>query len=116
MAAALLPRLIVRGVDIEHRIFRNVQSARSESEFDSAFDALQDELRAQINKQTLEARERLLERVDEQVMDRQLLCVARADLSDARFRTGAERHFDSPFWPQFDLHACPSGKPPTRAA
>lgn len=103
--------VIERGVDIERRIFQIVQSARSESEIDAAFDSLQDELQAQINEQMLDARERLLERVDEQVIDRlkvrkdaidrrlsdfdrQLLYVARAELPDARFHTDDERRFD----------------------
>ena len=103
--------VIERGVDIERRIFQIVQSARSETEIDAAFDALQDELQAQINEQMLNARERLLERVDEQVIDRlkvrkdaidrrlsdfdrQLLYVARAELPDARFHTYDERRFD----------------------
>ncbi|MGZ2439370.1 SNF2-related protein [Sinorhizobium medicae] len=103
--------VIERGVDIERRIFQIVQSARSESEIDAAFDKLQDELQAQISEQMLDARERLLERVDEQVIDRlkgrkdaierrmsdfdrQLLYVARAELPDARFHTDDERRFD----------------------
>ena len=103
--------VIERGVDIERRIFQIVQSARTESEIDAAFDKLQDELQAQINEQMLDARERLLERVDEQIIDRlkirkdaidrrlsdfdrQLLCVARAELPDARFHTDDERRFD----------------------
>jgi hypothetical protein len=103
--------VIERGVDIERRIFQIVQSSRSEAEIDAAFDALQDELQAQINEQMLDARERLLDRVDEQVIDRlkvrkdaidrrlsdfdrQLLYVARAELPDARFHTDDERRFD----------------------
>lgn len=103
--------VIERGVDIERRIFQIVQRARSESEIDAAFDALQDELQAQINEQMLDARERLLEKVDEQVIDRlkvrkdaidrrlsdfekQILYIARAELPDARFHVDDERRFD----------------------
>jgi excisionase family DNA binding protein len=103
--------VIERGVDIERRIFQIVQNARSETEIDAAFDKLQEELQAQINEQMLDARERLLERVDEQVIDRlkvrkdaidrrlsdfdkQLLYVARAEIPDARFHTDDERRFD----------------------
>jgi excisionase family DNA binding protein len=103
--------VIERGVDIERRIFQIVQNARTEAEIDDAFNKLQEELQAQINEQMLDARERLLERVDEQVIDRlkvrkdaidrrlsdfdrQLLCVARAELPDARFHTDDERRFD----------------------
>jgi len=103
--------VIERGVDIERRIFQIVQSSRSETEIDAAFDKLQDELQAQINEQMLDARERLLDKVDEQVIDRlkvrkdaidrrlsdfdrQLLYIARAELPDARFHTDDERRFD----------------------
>jgi hypothetical protein len=103
--------VIERGVDIERRIFQIVQNARSEMEIDAAFDKLQEELQAQISEQMLDARERLLERVDEQVIDRlkvrkdaldrrlsdfdrQLLFVARAELPDARFHADDPRRFD----------------------
>ena len=103
--------VIERGVDIERRIFEIVQSARDEAQINSAFDALQDELQAQINEQVLDARRRLLENMDERVIDRlkardleiglrlsdferKLLYVARAELPDARFHTDNERRFD----------------------
>jgi len=103
--------VIERGVDIERRIFEIVQSARNEAQINSAFDALQDELQAQINEQVLDARRRLLENMDERVIDRlkardleiglrlsdferKLLYVARAELPDARFHTDNERRFD----------------------
>ncbi|QIG97181.1 SNF2-related protein [Bradyrhizobium sp. 6(2017)] len=103
--------VIERGVDIERRIFEIVQRARTEAEIDAAFDSLQDELQAQISEQVLDARKRLLETMDEKVIDRlktrdkeigqrlsdfdrQLLCVARAELPDARFHPDDERRFD----------------------
>jgi excisionase family DNA binding protein len=103
--------VIERGVDIERRIFEIVQRARTEAEIDTAFDNLQDELQAQISEQVLDARKRLLETMDEKVIDRlktrdkeigqrlcdfdrQLLYVARAELPDARFHTDDERRFD----------------------
>ena len=103
--------VIERGVDIERRIFQIVQGSRTETEINAAFDRLQEELQAQISEQMLDARERLLERVDEQVIDRlkirkdaidrrlsdfdrQLLYIARAELPDARFHTDDERRFD----------------------
>jgi excisionase family DNA binding protein len=102
---------IERGVDIERRIFEIVQSARSEAEINAAFDRLQDELQAQISDQVLDTRRRLLENMDEKVIDRlqtrgkeidrrkselerQLLCVARAELPDARFHADDDRRFD----------------------
>lgn len=103
--------VIERGVDIERRIFQIVQGARTEAEIDAEFDKLQDELKERIDEQMLDARKRLLETVDERVIDRlktrkdeirsqlsdfekQLIYVARAELSDARFHVGDERRFD----------------------
>lgn len=103
--------VIERGVDIERRILEIVQAARTEAEIDTAFDLLQDELQAQISEQVLDARKRLLESVDERVVDRlktrnneieqrlsdfdrQLLIVARAELPEARFHPDDERRFD----------------------
>lgn len=100
-----------RGVDIERRIFQIVQSARTEAEIDAEFDKLQEELQAQIDEQILDARKRLLESVDERIIDRlktrkqeirtqlsdfekQLVCVARAELPDARFHPTDERRFE----------------------
>jgi excisionase family DNA binding protein len=102
---------IERGVDIERRIFEIVQRARTEAEIDAEFDKLQEELQAQISEQVLDARKRLLETMDEKVIDRlktrdkeivqrlsdferQLLYVARAELPDARFHEDDERRFD----------------------
>lgn len=103
--------VIERGVDIERRIFEIVQSTRTEAEINDAFDKLQDELKERIDEQMLDARKRLLETVDERVIDRlktrsdeiknrlsefdkQLLYVARAELPDARFHANDERRFD----------------------
>ena len=103
--------VIERGVDIERRIFQIVQSARTETEIDAEFDKLQEELQAQIDEQMLDARKRLLETVDERVIDRlktrkdeiknqlsdfdkQLLYVARAELPDARFHASDQRRFE----------------------
>jgi excisionase family DNA binding protein len=103
--------VIERGVDIERRIFQIVQSARTEAEIDAQFDKLQEDLKDQIDDQILDARKRLLESVDERVIDRlksrkdeitsqlsdfdkQLLYVARAELPDARFHVGDGRRFD----------------------
>lgn len=103
--------VIERGVDIERSIFQIVQSARNHTDIDAAFDKLQEDLQAQINDQILDARKRLLENVDEKVIDRlksrgqeieqrlsdferQLLFVARAELPEARFHTDNERRFE----------------------
>ena len=98
-------------MDIERRILEIVQTARTEAEIDTAFDQLQEELEARISEQVLDARKRLLETVDERVVERlktrndeigqslseferQLLLIARAELPDARFHKDDERRFD----------------------
>lgn len=103
--------VIESGVDIERRIFQIVQSARTEAEIDAEFDNLQDELKERIDDQILDARKRLLESVDERVIDRlktrkdeircqlsdfekQLLYVAKAELPEVRFHASDERRFD----------------------
>lgn len=103
--------VIERGVDIERRILEIVQKARNETEINAEFDKLQAELQAQIDGQVLDARKRLLENMDEQVVrqlktrygeiqkhlsqfDRSLLLVARAELPDAHFHDDDERRFD----------------------
>jgi superfamily II DNA or RNA helicase len=103
--------VIERGVDIERRILEIVQGGRSETEIDAAFDALQVELQAEIDEQVLDARKRLLESVDEQVVcqlktrngeirqhlsefEKALLLVARAELPEARFHDHDLRRFD----------------------
>lgn len=102
---------IESGVDIERRIFEIVQSARGEAQINAAFDKLQEDLQEEISEQVIDARRRLLEHVDERVIDRlkardheigqrlsdfekQLLYVARAELPDARFHADNERRFD----------------------
>ncbi len=103
--------VIEHGVDIERRIFEIVQSARDEAQINAAFDRLQEELQTQIDEQVIDTRRRLLETMDEKVIDRlqargkefarrksdverQLLCVARAELPDARFHADDDRRFD----------------------
>lgn len=103
--------VIERGVDIERRILEIVQKARDEDAINAEFDKLQADLQSQIDGQVLDARKRLLENVDEQVIrqlktrngeiqknlsmfDRSLLLVARAELTEARFHDDDERRFD----------------------
>lgn len=103
--------VIERGVDIERRIFQIVQRARTEAEINDAFDKLQNELKAQIDEQMLDARRRLLESVDENVVGRlkaregeirhqasefarRLLYVVQAELPEARVHEDDERSFD----------------------
>jgi len=103
--------VIERGVDIERRILEIVQSARNEDEVNAAFDKLQADLQDQISDQVLDARNRLLESVDEQVVrqlktrdgeirqslsefDLSLLLIAKAELPDAIFHADDKRRFD----------------------
>jgi ERCC4-related helicase/Txe/YoeB family toxin of Txe-Axe toxin-antitoxin module len=103
--------VIERGVDIERRILEIVQSARNEDEVNAAFDKLQADLQDQISEQVLDARNRLLESVDEQVVrqlktrdgeirqslsefDLSLLLIAKAELPDAIFHADDKRRFD----------------------
>jgi hypothetical protein len=93
---------IESGVDFERRVLEIVQSARSESEINQEFDRLQTELQGQIDTFVLDARKRLLDRVDEDVVRRlktrkgeinqvmhafeqRLLTLARAELPGPRF-------------------------------
>ena len=59
---------IESGVDFERRVLEIVQSARSETEINAEFDRLQTELQGDIDAAVLDARKRLLDRVDEDVV------------------------------------------------
>lgn len=102
---------IESGVDFERRVLEIVQSARSENEINEEFDRLQTDLQTDIDAAVLDARKRLLDRVDEDVVRRlktrkgtladvmsafeqRLLTVARAELPSARFHPDAPRRFD----------------------
>ena len=102
---------IESGVDFERRVLEIVQSARSETEINEEFDRLQTDLQTDIDTAVLDARKRLLDRVDEDVVRRlktrkgtlsdvmstfeqRLLTVARAELPGARFHPDAPRRFD----------------------
>lgn len=102
---------IESGVDFERRVLEIVQSARSETEINDEFDRLQTDLQTDIDTAVLDARKRLLDRVDEDVVRRlktrkgtladvmgafeqRLLTVAKAELPGARFHPDAPRRFD----------------------
>jgi len=116
---------IEKGVDFERKVLEIVQSSRSNQEINAAFDALQEELQEQIDAQMLDARKRLLETVDENVVrrlknrkgdiehvmdefERRLVTVAKAELPDARFHGDGSPRFDwegrtwTPEWPLAD--------------
>ena len=88
-----------------------MQSARYETEINAEFDRLQAELAVDIDDAVLDARKRLLDRVDEDVVrqlkcqkgepsavmgafEQRLLTLARAELPSARFHPDAPRRFD----------------------
>ncbi len=102
---------IESGVDFERRVLEIVQTARSEPEINEEFDRLQTELQSEIDTTMLDARKRLLDRVDEDVVrhlktrkgdlasilsayDQRLLTLARAELPSARFHLDNPRRFD----------------------
>jgi superfamily II DNA or RNA helicase len=102
---------IENGVDFEKSIFQIVQSTRTAEEVEQDFAALEQRLEPSIDASVQDARKRLLDRVDEDVVrqlktrkgaldtvlsayDQQLLTLARAELPDARFHPDAPRRFD----------------------
>jgi superfamily II DNA or RNA helicase len=102
---------IESGVDFERRVLEIVQSTRSEADINAEFDRLQSDLQSDIDTAVLDARKRLLDRVDEDVVRRlktrkgalhdimgafeqRLLTLARAELPEARFHPDAPRRFD----------------------
>jgi superfamily II DNA or RNA helicase len=93
---------IESGIDFERRVFEIQQSARTDAEIDAAFDVLQKELEETIRADMADARGRLLESVDQDVVRRlknrageikrvlgdfeqRLTTIARAELPDHRF-------------------------------
>lgn len=95
---------IERGIDFEKRILEIVQSARTADEVDTAFDGLQEELAPYIAEDMANARQKLFENMDQDVVARlktrkgaiehslddfrrRLLTLTRAELPDARFHS-----------------------------
>lgn len=116
---------IENGVDFERRVFEIVQSSRTEDQINAAFDQLQQELQDRIDADILDARKRLLEQVDENVVrrlktrkgtlkdlmtdfERRLFTIVKAELPDARFHGDGTPRFDhdgatwTPEWPKAD--------------
>lgn len=116
---------IEKGVDFEKKVLEIVQAARSEDEINEAFNRLQEDLQGRIDSEMLDARKRLLEAVDENVVrrlksrkgdienlmsdfERRLVVLAKAELPDAEFHDDGTPRFDfggqtwTPEWPLAD--------------
>lgn len=102
---------IERGVDFERKVLDIVQSARSDEEVQHSFDLLQQELEEKIDADMLDARSKLMEHMDQDVVgklrtrkgaiqgtmddfERRLITIARAELPDANFHTDGSPRFD----------------------
>lgn len=117
--------VIESGVDVERRILDIVQSCRSTEEIDQAFDRLQEEFSVEIDEAKKNARDKLLAEMDDKVIERllgrkeavnsaigdfkrALLCLAQAELPEARFHEDHAQRFDfdgatwSTEWPEAD--------------
>ncbi len=102
---------IERGVDFERKVLDIVQSARSDEEVQLAFDLFQQEMDAKISADMLDARTKLMENMDQDVVSRlktrkgaldstmdaytqRLTMIARAELPDAHFHGDQSPRFD----------------------
>lgn len=102
---------IERGIDFERKVLTIVQEARSDDEVQLSFDLLQQEMEEKIDADMLDARNKLMEHMDQDVVSRlktrkgliegtmseftrRLLTVARAELPDAKFHGDQLPRFD----------------------
>ena len=102
---------IERGIDFERKVLTIVQEARSDEEVQLAFDLLQEELEEKIDADMLDARKKLMEHMDQDVVSRlksrkgaiegslneftrRLTTIARAELPDANFHNDQSPRFD----------------------
>jgi len=102
---------IEKGVDFERRVLEIVQECRSDEQVAAAFKALEDELQSSIDADMLDARTKLLENLDQDVVrllqqrnqeiagvmsafDQRLLTLAKAELPDASFHGDGNPRFD----------------------
>ena len=103
--------VIESGIDFERKVVEAVQRGRSDTEIEAEFKQLEEELQAQIDADMREARQKLFDYLDRDVVARlrqrgseievtlnafeqRLLTVARAELPDARFHTATGPRFD----------------------
>lgn len=102
---------IERGVDFERKVLDIIQEARSDQEVKLAFDQLQEEMEDKIKADMLDARTKLMENMDQDVVsklktrkgtieatmnefERRLALIARAELPDAQFHGSDSPRFD----------------------
>lgn len=102
---------IERGVDFERKVLDIIQEARSDEEVQRAFDELQAEMEDTIKADMLDARTKLMENMDQDVVsklktrkgtieatmnafERRLALIARAELPDAKFHGSDSPRFD----------------------
>lgn len=102
---------IEKGVDFERRVLEIVQQSRSDEEIATAFKALEDELQLSIDADMLDARKKLLENLDQDVVrllqqrnqqiagvmnafDQRLMTLAKAELPAANFHGDGKPRFD----------------------
>ena len=103
--------VIESGIDFERKVVEAVQRGRSDAEIEAEFKKLEEELQAQIDADMREARQKLFDYLDRDVVARlrqrgdeievtlnafeqRLLTVARAELPDAKFHTPTGPRFD----------------------
>ena len=99
---------IEKGVDFERRVLEIVQACRTDEEIAAAFKKLEDELQFSIDADMLDARTKLMENVDRDVVrllkernqdiegvmnafDQRLMTLAKAELPDAKFHDAKPR-------------------------
>ena len=116
---------IERGIDFERKVLTIVQEARGDDEVQLAFDLLQKEMEEKIDADMLDARKKLMEHMDQDVVSRlksrkdaiegsldeftrRLITIARAELPDAEFHGEQSPRFDyqgdtyTTEWPKAD--------------
>jgi superfamily II DNA or RNA helicase len=116
---------IEKGVDFERKVLEIVQSCRSDAEVAEAFQKLEDELQASIDADMLDARNKVLENMDQDVVrllqqrnqeiegvmgafDQMLITMAKAELPEAVFHGGGKPNFEydgkrwTTIWPLAD--------------
>ncbi len=102
---------IERGVDFERKVLDIIQEARSDEEVQRAFDQLQEEMEDTIKADMLDARTKLMENMDQDVVsklktrkgtiettmnefERRLALIARSELPEATFHGSDSPRFD----------------------
>lgn len=102
---------IERGIDFERKVLEIVQEARSDEEVQYSFDLLQEEMEEKIDADMLDARKKLMEHMDQDVVGRlktrkgmiegsldeftrRLITLARAELPHANFHGDQSPRFD----------------------